>query len=58
MVNNKTMTGTPHHPPSLAYSQATGLAFGVVPYAYTGDSPTPHTHLLRTLEASLLRITP
>jgi len=35
VLRNKTMTGTPHHPPSLAYSEATGLSYGVIPYSYT-----------------------
>lgn len=35
VVSNITMVGTPHHPPSLAFSERTGLAYGVVPYAYT-----------------------
>ena len=36
VLRNQSMTGTPHHPPSLAYSATTGLAYGVVPYSYTG----------------------
>merc|ERR1719230_402149 len=35
VVGNATMTGTPHHPVALALSRATGVAYGVVPFAYT-----------------------
>lgn len=35
IVRNLTMSGTPHHPPTFAWSGEARRAYGVVPYEYT-----------------------